>query len=136
MDRGCEFPEFIARLQDTLDAVADAEFLSRVAIKRPPAVAYEDNSLREAADHMVHEEVVRLPVVARDNPRKVIGWLTRSDLLTAHRQRLEDRSRAERAADPHCPPRSRPGRLIVKLCNSLGFQLSPVGSARGLASSK
>jgi hypothetical protein len=30
MDRGCEFPEFIARLQDNLDAVADAEFLSRV----------------------------------------------------------------------------------------------------------
>ena len=66
-------------------------------IKRPPAVVFEDNSLREAADHMVGEEVGRLPVVARDNPRKVVGWLTRSDLLTAHRQRLEDRSRAERA---------------------------------------
>jgi len=66
-------------------------------IKRPPAVAYEDNSLREAADHMLSEEIGRLPVVARDNPRKVTGWLTRSDLLTAHRQRLEDASRAERA---------------------------------------
>jgi H+/Cl- antiporter ClcA len=66
-------------------------------IKRPPAIVFEDNSLREAADHMVNEEVGRLPVVARDNPRKVTGWLTRSDLLTAHRQRLEDRSRAERA---------------------------------------
>ena len=60
---------------------------------------FEDNSLREAADHMVNEEVGRLPVVARDNPRKVIGWLTRSDLLTAHRQRLEDASRAERALE-------------------------------------
>jgi len=66
-------------------------------IKRPPAIVFEDNSLREAADHMVYEEVGRLAVVARDNPRKVIGWLTRSDLLTAHRQRLDDRSRAERA---------------------------------------
>ncbi|HYA95108.1 MAG TPA: chloride channel protein, partial [Terriglobales bacterium] len=66
-------------------------------IKRPPAVAYEDNSLREAADHMVSEEVGRLPVVSRENPRKVVGWLTRSDLLTAHRQRLEDSSYAERA---------------------------------------
>jgi len=66
-------------------------------IKRPPAIVFEDNSLREAADHMVGEEVGRLPVVARENPRKVIGWLTRSDLLTAHRQRLEDTSRAERA---------------------------------------
>jgi len=68
-------------------------------IKRPPAVAYEDNSLREAADHMLSEEIGRLPVVARDNPRKVTGWLTRSDLLTAHRQRLEDASRAERALE-------------------------------------
>ena len=66
-------------------------------IKRPPAIVFEDNSLREAADHMVNEEVGRLPVVARENPRKVVGWLTRSDLLTAHRQRLEDGSRAERA---------------------------------------
>ena len=66
-------------------------------IKRPPAIVFENNSLREAADHMVGEEVGRLPVVARENPRKVVGWLTRSDLLTAHRQRLEDTSRAERA---------------------------------------
>jgi H+/Cl- antiporter ClcA/CBS domain-containing protein len=68
-------------------------------IQRPPAIVFEDNSLREAADHMVSEEVGRLPVVARKNPRKVIGWLTRSDLLTAHRQRLEDASRAERALE-------------------------------------
>jgi hypothetical protein len=40
-----------------------------------------------------------VPVVARENPRTVIGWLTRSDLLTAHRQRLEDASRAERALE-------------------------------------
>ncbi len=68
----------------------------RRIIKRPPAVAYEDNSLREAADHMVSEGVGRLPVVPRENPRKVVGWLTRSDLLHAHRQRLEDASLAER----------------------------------------
>ena len=28
--RTCDFPEFIARLQDNLDAMAHAEFLSRV----------------------------------------------------------------------------------------------------------
>jgi len=51
---------------------------------------FEDNSLREAADHMVQENVGRLAVVARDNPSKVVGWVTRSDLLSAHRQRLDD----------------------------------------------
>jgi H+/Cl- antiporter ClcA len=68
-------------------------------LKRPPAIAYEDNSLREAADHMVSEEVGRLAVVARENPRKVTGWLTRSDLLSAHRQRLHDASRAGRTLE-------------------------------------
>jgi CIC family chloride channel protein len=68
-------------------------------IKRPPAIVFEDNSLREAADHMVSEDVGRLPVVSRENPRKVVGWLTRSDLLHAHRQRLEDALRPERALE-------------------------------------
>ena len=29
--RGCDFPEFITSLQDNLDAIANAEFLSRLA---------------------------------------------------------------------------------------------------------
>jgi len=75
--------------------VADTSQLWQI-VKRPPAIAYEDNSAREAADHMVREDIGRLPVVTRDNPRKVVGWLTRSDLLSAHRQRLEDESRFDR----------------------------------------
>jgi len=58
----------------------------------PAAIVFEDNSLREAADLIVKENVGRLAVVARDNPHKVIGWLTRSDILAAHRQRLADSS--------------------------------------------
>ena len=65
-------------------------------IKRPPAIVFDDNSLREAADHMIAEGVGRLPVVARGDTHKVIGWLTRSDLLSAHRQRLEDASQINR----------------------------------------
>ena len=68
----------------------------RAIIRRPVAVAFEDNSLREAADHMISEGVGRLPVVTQENPRKLTGWLTRSDLLLAHRQRLEDASHSKR----------------------------------------
>ena len=71
----------------------------RQLIKRPPAIAFEENSLREAADHMVQEGVGRLAVVQRDNPQKVTGWLTRSDLLLAHGKRLDDASRANRDID-------------------------------------
>jgi len=62
----------------------------RDLIKRGPSVVFPDMSLREAADHMVRENVGRLPVVARDNTRRLIGIVTRSDLLTAHAQRLRE----------------------------------------------
>ncbi len=57
-------------------------------VKRPLALAREDTSLREAADHMVREGVGRLPVVGADG--RLAGILTRSDLLDAHAQRLGD----------------------------------------------
>jgi len=59
-------------------------------IKRPPAVIYDDCSLRVAADHLVREDVGRLPVVKRNAPGKIIGILTRSDILSAHGQRLKE----------------------------------------------
>src|SRR4051812_22874838 len=62
----------------------------RDLITRPPSVVFADMSLREAADHMVRENVGRLPVVSRENSRKLIGIVTRSDLLTAHAQRLSE----------------------------------------------
>ncbi|AKF85330.1 hypothetical protein MFUL124B02_11335 [Myxococcus fulvus 124B02] len=68
----------------------------RELVKRAPAVAYADSSLREAADLMVEEGVGRLPVVHRDAPTRVVGILTRSDLLGANRRRLEDSRRMER----------------------------------------
>jgi CBS domain-containing protein len=68
----------------------------RSLVSRPPAVVFEDSTLREAADHMINEDIGRLPVVSREDPRKVIGILTRSDLLKAHRKRLDDTHKAQR----------------------------------------
>jgi CBS-domain-containing membrane protein len=48
---------------------------------------------------MVHERVGRLPVVSRRDPRRVIGIVSRSDLLEAHERRLHARHRVERAID-------------------------------------
>jgi len=56
-------------------------------LARPVAVAFEGNSLREAADHMVREGVGRLAVVGDDG--RLTGILTRSDLLDAHGARLD-----------------------------------------------
>ncbi|HEY6910121.1 MAG TPA: chloride channel protein [Myxococcales bacterium] len=57
-------------------------------VRRPAAVVFEDNSLRAAADHMLHENVGRMPVVRRDAPQHMVGFLTRSDILAAHHRRL------------------------------------------------
>jgi chloride channel protein, CIC family len=67
------------------------------ALRRPAVAIYPDNTLREAADHMVHERVGRLPVIPRGGPPKVIGIITRSDLLEAHQPRLEAAAHAERS---------------------------------------
>ena len=44
----------------------------------------------EAADQMVRANVGRLPVVTRADPKKVVGFITRSDLLKAHERRLAE----------------------------------------------
>ena len=83
--------------RDLLDPERQGSARVRELIRRPVAVAFEDSSLREAADHMVQEEVGRLPVVSRAAPHKPIGMLTRSDLLAAHRRRLEETHVAEQS---------------------------------------
>ncbi|MEO8724559.1 MAG: chloride channel protein [Acidobacteriaceae bacterium] len=75
-------------------------------IKRPLAVVYDDNSLREAADHMVRVNTGRLPVVTRIAPDKVVGIITRGDLLTAQQQRLQEQFEPSRSI--HFSSRLRP----------------------------
>jgi H+/Cl- antiporter ClcA len=58
-------------------------------LRRAPVIVYDDSSLREAADQMSEAGVGRLPVVSRAAPRTVIGIITRSDLLSAHKKRLD-----------------------------------------------
>jgi H+/Cl- antiporter ClcA len=69
--------------------------LLRTLIRRTPVVIYDDSSLREAADAMVHAGVGRLPVVLRQAARTVVGIVTRSDLLGAHKRNLEQARIAE-----------------------------------------
>ena len=70
---------------------------------RPLVVISDDGSLREAADLMAEQQIGRLPVVARTEPLKLLGILTRSDLIAAHVGRL-DEQRLERAPLRAKPP--------------------------------
>jgi CBS domain-containing protein len=75
--------------RDLLDDRHSGTMAARAILSRAPVVVYEDNTLREAADHMVHAGVGRLPVVSRSGTRQVVGIISRSDLLGAHRPRLD-----------------------------------------------
>jgi CBS-domain-containing membrane protein len=45
---------------------------------------------------MVNHDIGRLPVIDRQDPSRVIGMITRSDLLAAHRIRLRDTQEIKR----------------------------------------
>jgi CBS domain-containing protein len=79
--------------RDLLDPSKEGSTPVSALITRPPSVIYEDSTLREAADHMVHENVGRLPVVLREDPLHVVGIISRSDLLAAHGARLQQHVR-------------------------------------------
>jgi len=78
-----------------LDPKLAGEAVLRTLITMPPKFVYPDVTLRDAADHMVNHDIGRLPVMDRQT-RKIIGVVTRSDLLRAHRRRLDDVSKPVR----------------------------------------
>ena len=87
--------------RDLLGAEGEERVVGSLVV-RPPIVVFADQTLRDAADHMVRERIGRLPVVERSAPHTVIGIVTRSDLLAAHESRLDEETRRE------APPWHRP----------------------------
>jgi H+/Cl- antiporter ClcA len=65
-------------------------------IARAPITVFPWESCRAAAERMAAANVGRLPVVSPDEPQKVIGIVTRSDLLKSRARSVEDEMRRER----------------------------------------
>jgi len=60
------------------------------AASADPAVAYPDETLHDAANRMLRHGYGRLPVVSRDHPKQVIGYLGRAQILAARMRRMEE----------------------------------------------
>ena len=75
--------------RDLVGSDGDARSPISDLIRRAPVVVFADSTMRDAADQMVRAAVGRLPVVERDTPYRVVGMLSRSDVLAAHASRLE-----------------------------------------------
>ena len=65
-------------------------------VRRVPVVMSPDKTLREAADHMVRNAVGRVVITASDEPGKVLGILTRSDIIRAHTGAIASRETRSR----------------------------------------
>jgi H+/Cl- antiporter ClcA len=77
-------------LRQPVEQPDSAPLRVRDLVDRPPIVAYPWESCRTAAERMAHEGVGRLPVVSTADPRRVIGIVTRSDLLKPRARRVMD----------------------------------------------
>jgi CIC family chloride channel protein len=75
--------------RDFANSTVENTQLVRECLQRMPRVVYDDCSLRQAVEHMINHDIGRLPVLARHNPTKLVGILTRSDILKAYRRTME-----------------------------------------------
>jgi chloride channel protein, CIC family len=53
-------------------------------------VAHPDELLYEAVTKMLRNDIGRLPVVSRENPRQLLGYLGRASVMAARLRRLEE----------------------------------------------
>ena len=65
-------------------------------IVRPPVVISPTHTLRRAADLMAIENVGRLLVVDPAEPSRLLGMLTRGDVIAAHTRRIRENDRRRR----------------------------------------
>ena len=94
VDTELELVGLVSR-RDLLDLSEPATKRVGDIVRGPFVVAFEDTTLQEASDLMAREGLGRLPVVKRENPRKVVAILSGSDVRSGIRQRLEAADQAE-----------------------------------------
>src|SRR5439155_1121204 len=69
----------------------------------PPATAYPDELLEHALVKLLEHEVELLPVVSRDDPTRVVGYVERSGIMAAPVAALVPRTASRTASLPRLP---------------------------------
>ncbi|OPY46220.1 MAG: Inosine-5'-monophosphate dehydrogenase [Methanoregulaceae archaeon PtaU1.Bin222] len=65
-------------------ASGEATFSVRGAMTRNLIVVYPESSLEEALEIMVNQEINHLPVVERESPDRLVGFLSRTDIMQVY----------------------------------------------------
>jgi CBS domain-containing protein len=79
--------------RDILDSQTPDNKTLKETLVRLPKFVYEDTTVRQAADHMARHDIGRLPVLTREKPPKIVGIITRSDILSVYRRNLDESAR-------------------------------------------
>ncbi len=64
--------------------------------KSDPIVTYPDELLHDAINKMLKNDIGRLPVVDRDQPRRILGYLGRGNVMAARSRNIEEEQLRER----------------------------------------
>ncbi|MFO7618983.1 MAG: chloride channel protein [Thermoplasmata archaeon] len=75
-------------LEDGLDG---STTLDLIKMARKPDVAYPDENLQEVLDKMAEKGYGHIPVVARDDPEKLVGLITRKDIIQVYRMKATEK---------------------------------------------
>jgi CBS domain-containing protein len=86
---------YLLRLHEESHGGACQVQLSKIASGNP-VVAYADEPLRVVVYRMVETGFTRLPVVDRDDPKRLLGMIALDDLLRARGRNLEEERARER----------------------------------------
>lgn len=76
--------------RDLRETNLPAEAQLSALVKIPVRFVYPDTTLRQAIDHLLNHDIGRLPVMSRATPPRLVGFLTRSDVLGAQRQQIDE----------------------------------------------
>jgi chloride channel protein, CIC family len=79
-----------------LDADPSGALTVLEAGSRDVVVTYPDEMLHDASAKMLRNNIGRLPVVDREDPRKVVGYLGRPGIMAARLRRLDEEHVRER----------------------------------------
>jgi len=63
---------------------------------RDLVVAYPDELLRDVVKKMLKNRIGRLPVVSRENPRQLVGYIARSGVIQARQRQFQEEQLRER----------------------------------------
>jgi len=85
----------LQKLLQEQSAAGDGHKLAEI-VQRHPVVSYPDEPLRVTVNRMADVGFTRLPVVDRDDPRKLLGMISFTDVLKARTRNLAEERHRER----------------------------------------